>query len=187
MTSLLRPSLLLLGLGLLQPVVAQTTPAKTEEVAEPRYTASSKRFSLPVPAGWKNISGEKFGLRDNIFTHPKPTNNFAVNVVFIEEEVAAAASLGELVDSNVAGMKGGLTGFKTIEKKSLQTASGSEIVRLRYQANILPGGVTCKNVVYFVRLKDHRLLSISVSGIAATPAEHLEEAETAILKIEITK
>jgi hypothetical protein len=42
-------------------------------------------------------------------------------------------------------------------------------------------------VVYFVPLNDNRLLTITVSGIEATPDGQADEADTAIAKISLTK
>jgi hypothetical protein len=183
--------LLLLGLCLLQPAYAQTTPSKAAATSpasvEERYTSTSKHFSVPVPKGWKNLPGEKLGLRDNAFTHTQAVEGFTANIVFIEESVSGRASLNDLVKQSLGPLKTQLRDFKALEQKELKCASGDVIVRLRYQAQFLPNGVASKNTAYFVLLKDNRLLTITVSGIAATPDEHVAEAEAAILKLEVSR
>jgi hypothetical protein len=186
----LRACLLLLGLSCLQTTFAQTSAPKPDAAAQAaaneRYTATSKRFSLPVPTGWKNIPGENHGLRDNVFMHPKPVQGFAANMVFIEETAPAKLKLGQLVDSSLGLMEKNMPGYEASDRQELKTVSGVTMIRVRYQCRFLPNSVTSKNAAYFVLLKDSRLLTITVSGIAATPAEHAAEADAAILKLENT-
>ncbi len=179
---------LLLALCCLHTALAQTSAAKPDTApkatALERYTTTSKRFSLPVPTGWKNIPGENHGLRDNVFMHPKPVQGFAANVVMIEETAPANLKLGQLVDSSLGLMEKNMPGYATSDRQELKTASGVTMMRVRYQCRFLPNGVTSKNAAYFVLLKDSRLLTITVSGIAATPDAHAAEADAAILKLE---
>lgn len=183
-----RACILLLSLCCLQSTFAQTSAPKPDAAvkagANERYTASSKRFSLPVPTGWKNIPGENHGLRDNVFMHPKPVQGFAANMVFIEETAPANLKLGQLVDSSLGLMEKNMPGFEASDRQELKTASGVTMIRVRYQCRFLPNGVTSKNAAYFVLLKDNRLLTVTVSGIAATPADHAAEADAALLKLE---
>jgi hypothetical protein len=59
--------------------------------------------------------------------------------------------------------------------------------RVRYRGRFLPQGVTSKNIVYIVPLGEDRLLSITVSGIEATPDNQADEADAAITKISLIK
>ena len=41
------------------------------------YVSSTKRYSVPVPTGWRNVPGENMGLRENVMFHPTPVQGFA--------------------------------------------------------------------------------------------------------------
>jgi hypothetical protein len=151
------------------------------------YVSSTKRYSVPVPTGWRNVPGEKMGLRENVMFHPTPVQGFACNIVFIEEALSAKMKLSEMTDSSISFMEKNMASFKVTERKEIKNANGVSMERVKCRARFLPNGVSSKNVVYFVPLNDNRLLTITVSGIEATPDGQADEADTAIAKISLTK
>ena len=185
----------LLTLLLLLPALASTaTAAETKtrlptslENGDSIYVSSTKRYSVPVPTGWRNVPGENMGLRENVMFHPTPVQGFACNIVFIEEALSAKMKLSKMTDSSISLMEKNMAGFKVTERKEIKNADGVSMERVKYRARFLPNGVSSKNVAYFVPLNDNRLLTITVSGIEATPDGQADEADTAIAKISLTK
>ncbi|MFM8549191.1 MAG: hypothetical protein ACKOBS_00720 [Verrucomicrobiota bacterium] len=151
------------------------------------YVSSTKRYSVPVPTGWRNVPGENIGLRENAMFHPTPVQGFACNIVFIEEALSAKMKLSEMTDGSLSFMEKNMPGFKATERKEIKNANGVSMERVKYRARILPNGMSSKNVAYFVPLDDNRLLTITVSGIEATPDGQADEADTAIAKLSLTK
>ena len=151
------------------------------------YVSSTKRYSVPVPTGWRNVPGENMGLRENVMFHPTPVQGFACNIVFIEEALPAKMKLPKMTDNSISLMEKNMAGFKVTERKEIKNADGVSMERVKYRARFLPNGVSSKNVAYFVPLNDNRLLTITVSGIEATPDGQADEADTAIAKISLTK
>jgi hypothetical protein len=95
--------------------------------------------------------------------------------------------LSEMTDSSISFMEKNMASFKVTERKEIKNANGVSMERVKCRARFLPNGVSSKNVVYFVPLNDNRLLTITVSGIEATPDGQADEADTAIAKISLTK
>ena len=151
------------------------------------YVSSTKRYSVPVPTGWRNVPGENMGLRENVMFHPTPVQGFACNIVFIEEALSAKMKLSEMTDSSISFMEKNMASFKVTERKEIKNANGVSMERVKYRARVLPNGVSSKNVAYIIPLNGNRLLTITVSGIEATPDEQADEADTAIVKISLTK
>ena len=151
------------------------------------YVSSTKRYSVPVPTGWRNVPGENMGLRENVMFHPTPVQGFACNIVFIEEALSAKMKLSEMTDSSISFMEKNMASFKVTERKEIKNANGVSMERVKYRARILANGVNSKNVIYIVPLADNRLLTITVSGIEPTPDGQADEADTAIAKISLTK
>jgi hypothetical protein len=186
----LRLCLLLLWISLTQTIFAQTSGPKdlasSRTTFVERYTSTSRRYSIPVPAGWKNLAGENRGLRDNVFMHPTPVQGFSTNIVFIEEPTSAykRASLAQLVSIGTSLMEKKLPSFKLLDRKELKSSSGVPMIRVLYEGLFVPNGLTSRNAVYYALLKDGYLLSITVSGVDSTPEEHRNEAEAAILGLE---
>ena len=179
---------------LLLALAATATAAETKtqfptslENGDSIYVSSTKRYSVPVPTGWRNVPGENMGLRENVMFHPTPVQGFACNIVFIEEALSAKMKLSEMTDSSISFMEKNMASFKVTERKEIKNADGVSMERVKYRARILANGVNSKNVIYIVPLADNRLLTITVSGIEPTPDGQADEADTAIAKISLTK
>jgi len=179
---------------LLLALAATATAAETKtqfptslENGDSIYVSSTKRYSVPVPTGWRNVPGENMGLRENVMFHPTPVQGFACNIVFIEEALSAKMKLSEMTDSSISFMEKNMASFKVTERKEIKNANGVSMERVKYRARILANGVNSKNVIYIVPLADNRLLTITVSGIEPTPDGQADEADTAIAKISLTK
>ena len=115
-------TLLLLALA----TSASTAEPKTRFPAGPEngdanYVSSTKRYSVPVPAGWRNIPGENIGQRENVMLHPTPVQGFACNIVFIEEALSGKMKLSEMTDSSISFMEKNLTNFKLTERKEIKS------------------------------------------------------------------
>ena len=68
---------------LLLALAATATAAETKtqfptslENGDSIYVSSTKRYSVPVPTGWRNVPGENMGLRENVMFHPTPVQGF---------------------------------------------------------------------------------------------------------------
>jgi len=181
-------TLLLLALATTATAAETKTQFPTSlENGDSIYVSSTKRYSVPVPTGWRNVPGENMGLRENVMFHPTPVQGFACNIVFIEEALSAKMKLSEMTDSSISFMEKNMASFKVTERKEIKNANGVSMERVKYRARILANGVNSKNVIYIVPLADNRLLTITVSGIEATPDGQADEADAAIAKMSLTK
>jgi hypothetical protein len=66
-------TLLLLALATSAAAETKTRFATSPENGDSIYVSSTKRYSVPVPTGWRNVPGEKMGLRENVMFHPTPS------------------------------------------------------------------------------------------------------------------
>ena len=162
-------------------------PLSAIQNGEARYASSTNRYSVAVPAGWKNVPGENMGLKENVLFHPKPVQGFACNIVFIEEPMPRKMKLSEATDASIAFMEKNIHEFRVTERREIKGSNGVMMERVRYRGRFLQQGVTSKNIVYVIPLGEDRLLSITVSGIEATPDTQADEADAAITKIKLIK